>query len=110
MYLHTNAREPYEIRADAESRTATGRGRHRRNEDIKNGEGGRRGERDDDNLLNIELLLGDGESSNRNHDTLHYVLNSTLEKFAKIDTGHVFIYYSTIKKSCNIYILFKTLK
>ena len=103
MVLHTNAREPNEIRADAESSAATGRGRHGRNEHVKNGEGGRRGERDDDNLLNVELLRGDGESSNRDHDTLHDVLNSTLEKFAKINAGHVFIYYSTIKKSRNIY-------
>jgi len=51
--------ETNEVEADAHTGTRAGADTHSGNEHIKDGEGGSSGEADDDNLLNLEGVLGD---------------------------------------------------
>jgi len=100
MLLHS--REPHQIKPDSSARSRTRSTSHARDEDVQHGERRRRHQRDDDHLLNVQLLLGDDVRRDSDHDTLNNVFDGTLDQFAKIksETAHFtrILYYNQTKK------------
>ena len=58
------------VGADTESSTSTGGASHSRDKDIQDSEGSSSGEGNHNDLLKVDLLLGDGESSKSHNQTL----------------------------------------
>jgi hypothetical protein len=68
-----------------------------RNKDVEDGECGGGGEGDNNYLLGLERLLGDGVSGNSHHKTLHQILDYSFDKF--LDVKHcAHNIYITIRK------------
>ena len=95
-YLETSW-ETNKIGANTETGTTTSRRAHARNKDVEDGECGGGGEGDDNYLLDLERLLGDGVSGNSHHKTLHQILDYSFDKF--LDVKHcAHNIYITIRK------------
>lgn len=96
------SRERHQIHSDPEPCSPARTGSHARDEHVQHGERGRRHQRDDDHLLNVQLFLGDHVRRNGDHDTLNNVLDGAFDQFAKIksQTAHFtrILYYNQTKK------------
>lgn len=69
-----------QVGTNSEAGTTTSRGAHGGDEHIKNAKCGGGGEGQDNNLLNVQSLLGDGIGDDGNCQRLNKVLNRTLNK------------------------------
>ena len=66
LRLSDHLQSTHQVGTDTESGTATGIHSHRRNEHIQDAESGSSSEGDNDYLLHVKLLLGDGKSGQSN--------------------------------------------
>ena len=107
-YLETSW-ETNKIGTNTETGTTTSRRAHARNKDVEDGECGGGGEGNNNYLLCLERLLGDGVSGNSHHKTLHQILNDSFDKF--LDIKHrAHNIYITIRKKCIKEFSWKSLK
>ena len=66
LRLSDHLQPAHQVGTDTESGTTAGIHSHRRNEHIQDAESGSGSEGDNDYLLHVKLLLGDGKSSQSN--------------------------------------------
>jgi len=91
-----SAGESHEVGANTETGASASRARHGRDKDVENAKCGGGSQRDDDDLFDLEALLGDGVGGNGHHETLDNVLDGAFDEFGKIkDVAHGYKVYST---------------
>ena len=73
--------------AEGEANTTARSGARGRDEHIQDAEGGGGCEGDDNNLLHVELLLGDQHRADADRKALNQILNGALNEFGKIKCG-----------------------
>jgi len=86
--LHTG--EPHQVRAQTEARALARREANARGEEIEEREGHRRNDGAGEDLLHVELLLGDDKASKRHREALQEVLDSACNELRHCETVHTY--------------------
>jgi hypothetical protein len=84
-------REPHQVGAQAEARTLARRQADRGRQQIQESERDRSDDGDSQDLLDVQLLLGDDEGGQRNRQTLQEVLNRAGDNLRNSEAVHLIL-------------------
>ena len=84
------AREPHKVGAETEARALAGREANARGKEVKERERHRRNNRHRENLLDIELLLGDDECRKGDREALKEVLDCASYELSNSEAVHTY--------------------
>lgn len=89
--LRLEPREPHKVGAETEARALARREADARGKEVQERECHRRDDRDREDLLNIQLLLGDDEGGKGNREALQEVLDRARYKLSNCKAVHLII-------------------
>ena len=89
--LRLEPREPHKVGAETEARALARREADARGKEVQERECDRRDDRDREDLLNIQLLLGDDEGGKSNREALQEVLDRARYKLSNCKAVHLII-------------------
>ena len=89
-------REPDQVGAETEAGTLAGREPNAGRQEVKQSEGHGGHNGDGQDLLNVELLLGDDEGRKRNGEALQEVLDRTCDELSNCETVHLIFWGAKI--------------